>query len=134
MYVMMFRFRCFLAVLVLLHVTRNEGFHVSHRRLSFLVGTTAGKPSTTTVTDLSAVMDGGSGSWGDNLNDDEDGRDDEDDSVDYERYKAALEHNTRRTDVRIFLTQRALQSFINLLITCRDPHTVRWLEVRECMR
>ena len=49
---------------------------------------------------------------------------------DYERYKAALEHNVRRTDVRLFLTQRAMQSFIHLLIACRDPHTVRWLEVR----
>lgn len=49
--------------------------------------------------------------------------------VDYERYKAALEHNTRRTDVRLFLTQRAIQSFIHILIECRDPHTVRWLEV-----
>lgn len=57
--------------------------------------------------------------------------DSNDDPIDYERYKAALEHNTRRTDVRLFLTQRAMQSFINLLITCRDPHTVRWLEVRK---
>lgn len=35
----------------------------------------------------------------------------------------------RRTDVRNFLTQRAFQSFIFLLIQCRDPHTVQWLEV-----
>ena len=53
--------------------------------------------------------------------------------VDYERYKAALEHNTRRTDVRLFLTQRAIQSFIHILIECRDPHTVRWLEVSRWM-
>lgn len=51
-----------------------------------------------------------------------------DDGMDFQRYQEALDHNTRRTDVRIFLTQRAIQSFSNLLITCRDPHTVRWLE------
>ena len=62
-------------------------------------------------------------------NNNQDSRDDNEDPVHYERYKAALERNTRRTDVRLFLTQRAMQSFINLLITCRDPHTVRWLEV-----
>lgn len=44
------------------------------------------------------------------------------------RYQGALARNKQRTDVRIFLTQRALQSFIYLLINCRDPHTVRWLE------
>lgn len=33
-----------------------------------------------------------------------------------------------RTDVRIFLTQRAIQSFVFLLKSCGDPHTVRWLE------
>jgi len=53
------------------------------------------------------------------------GRDDDNDD---ERYQAALAHNKRRTDVRIFLTQRALQSFIDLLIGLRHPHTVRWLE------
>ena len=36
-----------------------------------------------------------------------------------------------RTDVRIFLTQRAVQSFVFLLKSCGDPHTVRWLEVRR---
>ena len=36
-----------------------------------------------------------------------------------------------RTDVRIFLTQRAVQSFIFLLKSCGDPHTVHWLEVRR---
>ena len=45
---------------------------------------------------------------------------------DDERYKEAL----KRTDVRIFMTQRAMQSFIFLLIETRNPHTVRWLEVR----
>ena len=73
--------------------------------------------------DGSGDIDGGFG--GNNNKDDNDGNGD---SIDDERYKAALEHNKRRTDIRLLLTQRALQSFINLLITCRDPHTVRWLE------
>lgn len=59
----------------------------------------------------------------------DDNNDDDDDSWDYDSYQQALIHNQLRTDVRIFLTQRALQSFIYLLLTCRDPHTVRWLEV-----
>lgn len=42
--------------------------------------------------------------------------------------RQAFEHNSLRTDIRIFLTQRAIQSFITLLISCRDPHTVKWLE------
>lgn len=33
-----------------------------------------------------------------------------------------------RTSVRNLLTQRAVQSFIELLISCRDPHTVQWLQ------
>jgi len=33
-----------------------------------------------------------------------------------------------RTDVRIFLTQRSIQSFVFLLNQCREEHTVRWLE------
>ncbi|GAX17878.1 hypothetical protein FisN_18Hh082 [Fistulifera solaris] len=45
-----------------------------------------------------------------------------------QRYQAALAHNKIRTDVKNFLTQRAIQSFIFLLVQCRDPHTVRWLE------
>jgi hypothetical protein len=49
-------------------------------------------------------------------------------------YEEALEHNKKRTDVRRLLTQRALQSFIYLLLECRDPHTVRWLEVRGVSR
>jgi len=36
----------------------------------------------------------------------------------------------KRTDPGIFLTQRAIQSFIFLLQSFRDPHTVRWIEVR----
>jgi hypothetical protein len=46
-------------------------------------------------------------------------------------YEEALEHNKKRTDVRRLLTQRALQNFIYLLVECRDPHTVRWLEVSK---
>lgn len=34
-----------------------------------------------------------------------------------------------RTDVRNFLTQRSIQSFVYLLNQCREEHTVRWLEV-----
>jgi hypothetical protein len=34
-----------------------------------------------------------------------------------------------RTDIRIFLTQRSIQSFVYLLNQCREEHTVRWLEV-----
>jgi hypothetical protein len=34
----------------------------------------------------------------------------------------------------MFLTQRALQSFIFLSVSCRDPHTVKWLEVRASQR
>ena len=37
--------------------------------------------------------------------------------------------NKARTDIRNFLTQRSLQSFLFLLSTCRDSATVRWLEV-----
>jgi predicted nucleic acid-binding protein len=44
-------------------------------------------------------------------------------------YSDALARNTARTCVRNFLTQRAIQSFTFLLEDCRDPHTVRWLEV-----
>jgi len=47
---------------------------------------------------------------------------------DHESYQRAMQNNVRRTDFRNFLTQRSLQSFIYLLNSCRDPHTVRWLE------
>jgi hypothetical protein len=50
------------------------------------------------------------------------------------RYEDALQHNMMRTDLRMFLTQRALQSFIFLLVSCRDPHTCKWLEVSESPR
>jgi hypothetical protein len=49
------------------------------------------------------------------------------DSDDESRH-AAMHHNIMRTDLRNFLTQRALQSFIRLCMECRDPHTVKWLE------
>lgn len=41
----------------------------------------------------------------------------------------ALARNLKRTDIRNFLTQRALQSFVFLLAQCRDEATVHWLEV-----
>lgn len=47
-------------------------------------------------------------------------------------YSDAVARNTARTCVRNFLTQRAIQSFTFLLEDCRDPHTVRWLEVSVC--
>lgn len=37
----------------------------------------------------------------------------------------------QRTCVRTLLTQRAIQSFMDLLISIRDPHTVDWLQVRR---
>lgn len=42
----------------------------------------------------------------------------------------ALSRNRARTDVRNFLTQRAIQSFVFLLAQCRDGHTASWIEVR----
>jgi len=33
-----------------------------------------------------------------------------------------------RTDIRNFLTQRSIQSFVYLLNQCREEHTVQWLE------
>jgi len=41
---------------------------------------------------------------------------------------AANHNNLLRTDIRNFLTQRSLQSFIHLCLSCRDPHTVQWME------
>jgi hypothetical protein len=65
---------------------------------------------------------------------DEDEDDDEDEKgtpvIDpLKRIEEARIHNQLRTDFRLFLTQRAIQSFIFLLQTVRDPHTVKWLEV-----
>jgi hypothetical protein len=51
------------------------------------------------------------------------------DSFESSRYEDALTRNKARTDVRNFLTQRAIQSFVYLLNQCRDPHTVNWMEV-----
>eukprot|EP00538_Stauroneis_constricta_P004783 CAMPEP_0119567234 /NCGR_PEP_ID=MMETSP1352-20130426/35344_1 /TAXON_ID=265584 /ORGANISM="Stauroneis constricta, Strain CCMP1120" /LENGTH=442 /DNA_ID=CAMNT_0007616467 /DNA_START=291 /DNA_END=1619 /DNA_ORIENTATION=- len=42
--------------------------------------------------------------------------------------EAAQRHNDARTDVRSFVTQRAIQSFMYLLTTVRDPHSVKWME------
>lgn len=50
------------------------------------------------------------------------------DDEDEAQRDAAVRRNQARTDVRNFLTQRAIQSFMFLLHSCRDPHTVRWLE------
>lgn len=41
----------------------------------------------------------------------------------------SVQRSQLRMDVRNFLTQRAVQSFMFLLDSCRDPHTVKWLEV-----
>lgn len=41
-------------------------------------------------------------------------------------YEEALARNKARTCVRNLLTQRAIQSFMYLCETCRDPHTVKW--------
>lgn len=40
----------------------------------------------------------------------------------------ALDRNRARTDLRNFLTQRSIQSFVYLLNQCHDGHTVGWLE------
>ena len=37
-----------------------------------------------------------------------------------------------RTDLRQFLTQRSIQSFVFLLNQCKEGATIRWLEVRPC--
>jgi len=60
-----------------------------------------------------------------NRRDDEDGRargDNEDSRI------SAVKNNQLRIDFRLFLTQRALQSFCFLCEQCRDVHTVGWLE------
>ena len=46
-------------------------------------------------------------------------------------YQDAFARNRKRTDVHLFLTQRAIQSFAHLLMETRDPHTVRWITVRR---
>jgi len=44
------------------------------------------------------------------------------------RYNDAMERNRAKTCIRNFLTQRAIQSFMFLLKSCRDQATVLWLE------
>ena len=44
-------------------------------------------------------------------------------------FEDALARNKARTDLRNFLTQRSIQSFLYLLDQCRDPHTAAWVEV-----
>jgi len=39
-----------------------------------------------------------------------------------------LDRHEARVDVRSLLTQRALQSFLYLLETCRDPHSGKWIQ------
>jgi hypothetical protein len=41
-------------------------------------------------------------------------------------YEDAVARNKARTCVRNLMTQRAIQSFMFLCETCRDPHTVKW--------
>jgi hypothetical protein len=48
---------------------------------------------------------------------------------DDDNYRDVAALNKARTDIRNFLTQRAVQSFVFLLSHCRDEATVRWLEV-----
>jgi hypothetical protein len=42
---------------------------------------------------------------------------------------APWRRNKARTDIRYFLTQRSIQSFVYLLNQCREEHTVQFLEV-----
>lgn len=42
--------------------------------------------------------------------------------------ESIMARNNARTCVKSFLTQRAIQSFMYLCETCRDPHSVRWME------
>lgn len=53
---------------------------------------------------------------------------DNDDKGDSLRSSEALLR--QRICVRTLLTQRAVQSFMDLLISIRDPHTADWLQVR----
>jgi hypothetical protein len=55
--------------------------------------------------------------------------DDDDSNDDFNPKKEeALSPQQARTDIRNFLTQRALQSFIFLLYNLRDGATIRWLQ------
>lgn len=71
---------------------------------------------------LGATSNGGRSSRNNNDGDDDKNRRD------------ALALNKARTDIRNFLTQRAIQSFTFLLIHCRDEATVHWLEVSPSAR
>ena len=51
-----------------------------------------------------------------------------DDDEDDDHHRDALALNRAKTDIRNFLTQRAIQSFVFLLNSCRDAATVRWIE------
>ena len=42
--------------------------------------------------------------------------------------EVAMEHNTQRTCIKQFLTQRSIQSFMFLCEQVRDPHTADWIE------
>jgi hypothetical protein len=47
-------------------------------------------------------------------------------------HNKALQHNMKRTDPKILLTQRAIQSFMYLLVCTRDPHTMKWCVSNDC--
>ena len=51
-----------------------------------------------------------------------------DDEEDGRHHRDVFALNRAKTDIRNFLTQRAIQSFMFLLNSCRDGATVRWLE------
>lgn len=53
---------------------------------------------------------------------------DDDDDAQRRRNRSSGERNDARLDVRNLLTQRAIQSFLFLLETVRDPHSIRWIE------
>jgi len=46
----------------------------------------------------------------------------------YDDARSSFERNVERTNLRRFLTQRSVQSFMFLCQECRDPHTIRWLD------
>jgi hypothetical protein len=55
--------------------------------------------------------------------------DGEDDHLGSSSSKFPWARNKARTDIRYFLTQRSIQSFVYLLNQCREEHTVHFLEV-----
>ena len=50
-------------------------------------------------------------------------------SRDEEEREIAAHNNEARVDVRNLLTQRAIQSFMFLLTSVRDPHSAKWVSV-----